>query len=98
MNPFRLLKLLLAIGILPALLPRLVIAAGSTNVFEETYTKHEFRIPMRDGVKLFTIVYTPKDISTNYPILLQRTPYNLKPYTVDAGGKPGTFPDSYVRE
>jgi len=53
---------------------------------------------MRDGVKLFTVVYSPKDTSTNYPILLQRTPYNLKPYTVDAGGRPGGLPESYVRE
>ena len=66
--------------------------------FEATYTKHEYRIPMRDGVKLFTVAFTPKDTVTNYPILLQRTPYNLKPYTVDAGDKPDGLPDSYVRE
>jgi putative CocE/NonD family hydrolase len=65
---------------------------------EANYTKREYRIPMRDGVKLFTLVYSPKDASTNYPILLQRTPYNLKPYTVDAGGKPGGVPDSWLRE
>src|SRR3974390_678404 len=65
--------------------------------FEENYTKYEYRIPMRDGVKLFTIVFAPKDTSTNYPILLQRTPYNLKPYTVDVGKKPGV-PESLVRE
>lgn len=67
--------------------------------FEANYTKHEHRIPMRDGAKLFTVVYTPKDSTTNtHPILLQRTPYNLKPYTIDASGKPGGFPDSYLRE
>src|SRR5262249_20561212 len=66
--------------------------------FEENYTKYEYRIPMRDGVKLFTIVYRPKDTSTNYPILLQRTPYNLKPYTIDVGRKPGGIPDSYIKE
>jgi putative CocE/NonD family hydrolase len=53
---------------------------------------------MRDGVRLFTAVFTPKDRSTNYPILLQRTPYSVKPYTIDAGRKPGTMPESYVRE
>jgi putative CocE/NonD family hydrolase len=47
---------------------------------------------------LFTVVYAPKDRTTNYPILLQRTPYNLKPYTVDVGGKPGDLPNSYVYE
>ena len=46
----------------------------------EHYTKYEHRIPMRDGVKLFTRVYVPKDDSTNQPILLTRTPYALKPY------------------
>ena len=65
---------------------------------EETYTKREYRIPMRDGVKLFTLVYTPKDSSATNPILLQRTPYNLKPYTVDSGGKPGGVPETYLKE
>ncbi len=68
------------------------------NWFVEHYTKHEYRIPMRDGAKLFTVVYIPKDASTNYPVLLQRTPYNLKPYTVDALGKPGYLSDSWVKE
>jgi len=42
----------------------------------ETYTKYEYRIPMRDGVKLFTTVYVPKDSSRPYPFLMQRTPYS----------------------
>src|SRR5262249_18359859 len=50
---------------------------------EAHYTKHEFRIPMRDGVKLFTAVYTPKDRSQAWPILLNRTPYDVAPYGVD---------------
>jgi putative CocE/NonD family hydrolase len=50
---------------------------------EAHYTKHEFRIPMRDGVKLFTAVYTPKDQSEPWPILLNRTPYDVAPYGVD---------------
>ena len=47
------------------------------------YTKYEYRIPMRDGVKLFTSVYIPKDDSITYPVLLKRTPYGLKPYGPD---------------
>ncbi|GAC1469634.1 MAG: CocE/NonD family hydrolase [Isosphaeraceae bacterium] len=47
------------------------------------YTKFEYRIPMRDGARLFTAVYVPKDVSEHYPILLTRTPYNVKPYGVD---------------
>src|ERR1700683_1035281 len=47
------------------------------------YTKYDYRIPMRDGVKLFTSVYLPKDTSQKYPILIQRTPYSVAPYGVD---------------
>jgi putative CocE/NonD family hydrolase len=46
------------------------------------YTKFERRIPMRDGTKLFTSIYVPKDATAShtYPILLQRTPYSVAPY------------------
>ncbi len=47
------------------------------------YTKYEFQIPMRDGVKLFTAVYVPKDRSRTWPIMLERTPYSVGPYGVD---------------
>jgi len=47
------------------------------------YTKYEYRIPMRDGVRLMTAVYVPKDQSQAYPIMYRRTPYNIKPYGVD---------------
>src|SRR5262245_40032812 len=53
------------------------------NPVRENYTKYEYRIPMRDGVKLFTAVYVPKDDSKTYPILLARTPYSCRPYGVD---------------
>jgi putative CocE/NonD family hydrolase len=58
----------------------------------EHYTKYEHRIPMRDGARLFTRVYVPKDDSETYPILLTRTPYTVKPYGVDNYNDPdGTF-------
>ena len=47
------------------------------------YTKYEYRIPMRDGVHLFTSVYVPKDSSHSYPFLIDRTPYSVGPYGVD---------------
>ena len=47
------------------------------------YTKYEYEIPMRDGKKLFTAVYTPKDASQSYPMLMMRTPYSVAPYGVD---------------
>ncbi|RZA30901.1 MAG: CocE/NonD family hydrolase, partial [Lysobacteraceae bacterium] len=46
----------------------------------EAYTKYEYRIPMRDGVKLFTTVYVPKDAAKPYPFLVQRTPYSAGVY------------------
>lgn len=50
------------------------------NFVEENYIKTEYQVEMRDGVKLFTIVYTPKDKSEKYPFLMQRTPYSIRPY------------------
>lgn len=58
----------------------------------EHYTKYEHRIPMRDGVRLFTRVYVPKDDSQAWPIILTRTPYALKPYGADNYNDPaGSF-------
>jgi putative CocE/NonD family hydrolase len=47
------------------------------------YTKYDYRIPMRDGIKLFTSVYVPKDRSQTYPFLMERTPYSIGPYGTD---------------
>lgn len=44
------------------------------------YTKKEIMVPMRDGVKLFTSVYLPKNNSEPRPILMNRTPYSCSPY------------------
>lgn len=52
------------------------------NLLEENYVKQEYKIEMRDGTKLFTSVYTPKDDSQNYPIILRRTPYSAAPYGI----------------
>src|ERR1700751_3627908 len=57
--------------------------AKLTAEIRERYTKYEYRIPMRDGARLFTAVYVPKDASKRYPILLTRTPYDVAPYGVD---------------
>ena len=55
-----------------------------TNFYlKEHYKKAEYRIPMRDGIKLFTSVYMPKDTSQKYPILLWRTPYSSAPYNLN---------------
>jgi putative CocE/NonD family hydrolase len=61
--------------------------SGITREFvRENYTKFEYRIPMRDGVKLFTSVYVPKDVFSEgrtYPIMLQRTGYSVAPYGIE---------------
>jgi putative CocE/NonD family hydrolase len=65
----------------------LVPAARAQEVnqayLRENYTKYEYKIPMRDGVKLLTSVYAPKDNKNSYPILLTRTPYGVGPYGED---------------
>ncbi len=64
------------------------------DFIREHYLKYEYRIPMRDGVRLFTSVYIPKSVSEvskdpavrrrKAPILLMRTPYGVAPYGVEA--------------
>src|SRR5215204_3174023 len=67
----------LALGALPP--PR----AQSAEQVRARYTKYEHLIPMRDGARLFSAVYVPKEDSQRYPILLTRTPYSVAPYGVD---------------
>ena len=56
------------------------MAGQGVEWVREHYTKHEFQVPMRDGVHLFTSVYAPKDRTREYPFLIQRTPYSVAPY------------------
>jgi putative CocE/NonD family hydrolase len=57
-----------------------ILTAQPNSSVKESYTKLEQLIPMRDGVKLFTAIYIPKDSSEAHPILMQRTPYSCRPY------------------
>ncbi len=57
--------------------------AQNEDFVKENYNKTETQITMRDGKKLFTVIYSPKDTSKKYPILLQRTPYSCQPYGAD---------------
>jgi putative CocE/NonD family hydrolase len=50
---------------------------------KEHYARKTYQIPMRDGVKLMTIVYSPKDTSQPYPMIMMRTPYGIGPYEDD---------------
>ncbi|MCX6138441.1 MAG: CocE/NonD family hydrolase [Ignavibacteriales bacterium] len=66
--------------ILYALLMSCAMYGQDNYVIEEHYTKAEYRIPMRDGETLFTSVYTPRDTTKSYPLLMHRTPYSVAPY------------------
>ena len=53
------------------------------RALREHYTKHEAKIPMRDGVKLHTHIWVPKTTTQRWPVLLMRTPYSVAPYGVE---------------
>ncbi|MDP4207061.1 MAG: CocE/NonD family hydrolase [Bacteroidota bacterium] len=65
------------------------------NWIRKNYSKIELYIPMRDGVRLFTSVYIPKDTTEKHPILITRTPYSCAPYGEDAFH---TLPPSHYKE
>ena len=50
---------------------------------EENYSKREVMILMRDGARLYTVVYEPKDHTVKHPIIFCRTPYSCQPYGPD---------------
>ena len=58
---------------------------NNTNIayIKANYQKFEYQIPMRDGKKLFTAVYVPRDQHKKYPFMMVRTPYNVAPYGAD---------------
>lgn len=91
---------LLALGLLARAGSSLAGQEEPFNV-REHYDKSDYMIPMRDGVRLFAIVYTPKDTSKKYPILLYRTPYSIPPYGRDEyrealGPSPEFDRDGYI--
>jgi putative CocE/NonD family hydrolase len=77
---------LLAGAVALAALPPAAAGTEAADPVRARYTKYEYRIPMRDGVRLFTSVFVPKDAggSRRYPILMTRTPYSVAPYGSDA--------------
>jgi putative CocE/NonD family hydrolase len=58
------------------------------------YTKIERQIAMRDGIKLFTSIYMPGDVTADHPILITRTPYSCAPY---GEGRWRPFWNSYLK-
>ena len=70
---------------------------GQEAPFDQ-YAKQEIKIPMRDGVRLFTAAYTPRDTSRTYPFLLMRTPYSVAPYGPNEGKKPLGPHEGFTRD
>jgi hypothetical protein len=70
-------------SLLPLLLAASSLWAQGLEYVKANYTKYEYEIAARDGKKLFTSVYVPKDTSHPYPIMLMRTPYSVGPYGED---------------
>jgi predicted acyl esterase len=63
----------------------LTVSASAQNSLDsayirENYVKIDRMVPMRDGVKLFTAIYLPKDKSEKHPFLINRSPYSCAPY------------------
>jgi putative CocE/NonD family hydrolase len=82
-------------GLFP-LLSSAVAAQDADDAYVRVhYDKREELVPMRDGVRLFTAIYTPKEADGPLPILLFRTPYGVGPYGPEAYRAPlgpnGTF-------
>jgi len=61
----------------------LMVGQGD-SVLRAQYSKLEVSVPMRDGTRLFTAIYTPRDTTRTYPLLLYRTPYSVGSYGPDA--------------
>jgi hypothetical protein len=84
----------------------LVVLSLSAVAFGQTaydikahYTKQEVAIPMRDGVRLFTSIFQPKDTTRTYAIILTRTPYSVAPYGSEAYPQAvGNQRDRYFRD
>ena len=78
----------------------LAFAQKQDSIYMRThYDKMEVQIPMRDGIKLFTVLYLPKDQSKKYPILLNRTCYNASAYAdFKTHGHPSNYlvKDTYI--
>ncbi len=72
-------------------------AQSQNSDVSENYTKTVHKISMRDGVKLYTVVYAPKDTSKKYPIMLQRTCYSVAPYG-EGEFKRSLGPNRYMME
>ena len=83
-------------------LPAQTPPPAATNTTQERYLKREVRIRVRDGVQLFTSIYSPRDTTRRYPVLMSRTPYSVAPYgdgyrpRLGPSGNPRWAADGYI--
>jgi len=73
-------KTLIVLGLMVCYIITYAQPSQDSAYIRQNYTKMEKYITMRDGIRLFTSIYMPKDQSKKYPILMTRTPYNVGPY------------------
>src|SRR5215469_14488206 len=93
-------NLIILLFLMPAVASAQDHSADSTW-FRANYVKHEYYVPMRDGIRLFTSVYMPVDSSAAvHPILMTRTPYSCAPYGAEAYSRRywGGYQMQYARE
>ncbi len=72
------------------LLNTAIVFAQKTSP-DDKYTRQEAMIPMRDGVKLHTVIFTPKNQTEKLPFLMLRTPYGVNGY-------PSPEKDGYIKD
>ncbi|MEO7043326.1 MAG: CocE/NonD family hydrolase, partial [Gemmatimonadaceae bacterium] len=73
-----------SLGLLSFLTIATAAGAQDSGPVKAHYAKTEYRVRMRDGTRLFTVVYAPRDTAREYAIMLARTPYSVAPYGADA--------------
>ena len=97
-------RILLTLLLISCFFAKITFAQETDSAYVRShYTKIERLIPMRDGKKLFTAIYIPKDLSASkkYPFLINRTPYTVRPYgeneyKTSLGGYPAVMRDGFI--
>src|ERR1041385_1601283 len=83
MSHLRLLLLAIAFPLAPLAYAQPAAKLPVGKYISDNYTRSDHKVPMRDGLHLYTIVYSPKDKSQTYPMIMTRTPYSIAPYEQD---------------
>jgi len=95
-------RTVLAVAAFLSLAPAALAAQAAppdTSWFRANYTKREVMIPMRDGVRLFTVIYAPRDTTRLHPFVMTRTPYSVGPYGADRMPRALPYiPNAYAHE